>query len=165
MQVSDMDINAPSRILPSPHRRRRIVSLASLQCLKLRAINSLRTEASKTSYKRRFLCMSLPYNSFFYHNSQHCYTFLTHACFFHKKISYLLKKFSHLLKKFSHYIENFSQLAFFAGFFRIFYPENTQGYFTMLVTVAKSCMLHGNSLQREIFLDSMKFLIMPKFNY
>ena len=150
MQVSDMDINAPSRILPSPHRRRRIVSLASLQCLKLRAINSLRTEASKTSYKRRFLCMSLPYNSFFYHNSQHCYTFLTHACFFHKKISYLLKKFS--------------QLAFFAGFFRIFYPENTQGYFTMLVTVAKSCMLHGNSLQREIFLDSMKFLIMTKFN-
>ena len=103
MQVSDMDINAPSRILPSPHRRRRIVSLASLQCLKLRAINSLRTEASKTSYKRRFLCMSLPYNSFFYHNSQHCYTFLTHACFFHKKISYLLKKFS--------------QLVFFAGFF------------------------------------------------
>ena len=133
MQVSDMDINAPSRILPSPHRRRRIVSLASLQCLKLRAINSLRTEASKTSYKGRFL--SLPYNSFFYHNSQHCYTFLTHARFFHKKISYLLKK-----------------LAFFAGFFRIFYPENTQGYFTMLVTVAKSCMLHGNSLQREIFL-------------
>ena len=34
----------------------------------------------------------------------------------------------------------------------------------MLVTVAKSCMLHGNSLQYEIILDSMKFLIMPKFN-
>ena len=40
-------------------------------------------------------------------------------------------------------------VVFLAGFCRIFYRflgENTQGCSTMLVTVAKSCMLYGKTV-------------------